>query len=229
MASEFHISFDLDGTLIDSLPLMRSSWENVCNEFSLKIGWENYRANIGLPFDDICRNLGLEDLSEDIAKVYFDYNKDNINQIQLNRGVLECLQQMRKDDVSWSIITSKPRYTTLDIMDRFDFKPACLICSDDVIKGKPYPEAAHKLKARLPDLPLGNTFYVGDTVSDHSFAINSGFKFIEFSDQQFPDDELGDNRTIGASDLLVNPRKIFYDMVKVVDYVKSLSDTTRSA
>ena len=62
MKYNFHISFDLDGTLINSIPLMKLSWENVNKKLNLGIGWENYKKNIGLPFSKICKNLSIEKL-----------------------------------------------------------------------------------------------------------------------------------------------------------------------
>ena len=40
MTDNIHISFDLDGTLINSIPLMKLSWENVSSQLNLGIGWE---------------------------------------------------------------------------------------------------------------------------------------------------------------------------------------------
>ena len=38
-----HICFDLDGTLINRVPLMKDSWENVSTTLNLKIGWDAYK------------------------------------------------------------------------------------------------------------------------------------------------------------------------------------------
>ena len=67
MINNIHISFDLDGTMIDSIPLMKLSWENVNEKLNLGIGWDAYRKNIGLPFSQICKNLGVEGLEQEVC------------------------------------------------------------------------------------------------------------------------------------------------------------------
>ena len=76
MIDNIHISFDLDGTLIDSKPLMKLSWDNVNTKLNLGIGWEMYRKNIGLPFSQICKNLSLEGVESEVYDLYFRFNQD---------------------------------------------------------------------------------------------------------------------------------------------------------
>lgn len=180
MTSNIHVSFDLDGTLIDSIPLMKESWENVNNKLNLKVGWDQYKVNIGLHFDEICNNLKLEYDKEKIRETYFEYNKNNIDKIKLMPGVKSLLADLHDNNISWSIITSKPRCTTTNIIKHFKFQPEIVICSDDINRGKPNHASADLLHEKLGNQNFETIYYVGDTVVDHLFAINSGFKFIQF-------------------------------------------------
>jgi phosphoglycolate phosphatase-like HAD superfamily hydrolase len=187
MTDNIHISFDLDGTLIDSIPLMKLSWENVSTKLNLGIGWEVYRKNIGLPFSQICKNLSLEGVESEVYDLYFKFNQDNVDKIKPMDGMKEFTEWMDMSNVDWSIITSKPKITTNVILELLDLNPKFLITADDVENGKPCIDGSELLTSQLNN-KIDLVYYVGDTTIDHLFAINSGFKFIEFnqlSDSQF--------------------------------------------
>ena len=180
MTDNIHISFDLDGTMINSLPLMRLSWENANSRLNLGIGFEEYRKNIGLSFSQICKNLSIEKLELETYDLYFKYNKENIDKIKPINGLKECIEWMSVSNIDWSIITSKPKITTMPILKLFDLNPKVLITADDVENGKPYIDSSHLLTSQLSD-NINKIYYVGDTTVDHLFAVNSGFEFIEFN------------------------------------------------
>lgn len=175
-----HISFDLDGTLIDSIPLMKLSWENVNSKLNLGVGWESYRKNIGLPFSQICKNLGIEELEGEVQELYFGFNQKNIDKIKPMGGLSECIDWIKENGISWSIITSKPTITTTPILKLFSLAPDVLITADDVEYGKPKIDSAQLLSSKLSG-NFDKIYYIGDTTIDHLFAINSGFEFIEFN------------------------------------------------
>ena len=180
MTDNIHISFDLDGTMINSLPLMKLSWENVNSRLNLGIGFEEYRKNIGLSFSQICKNLSLERLELEAYDLYFKFNQENIDKIKPINGLKECIEWMSVSNIDWSIITSKPKITTMPILKLFDLNPKVLITADDVENGKPYIDSSHLLTSQLSD-NINKIYYVGDTTIDHLFAVNSGFEFIEFN------------------------------------------------
>jgi len=180
MTDNIHISFDLDGTMINSIPLMKLSWENVSSRLNLGIGWEEYRKNIGLSFSQICKNLSLEKLELEVYDLYFKYNQENMDKIKPINGLKECIEWMSISNIDWSIITSKPKITTMPILELFDLNPKVLITADDVEHGKPYIDSSQLLTSQLSD-KINKIYYVGDTNIDHLFAVNSGFEFIEFN------------------------------------------------
>ena len=180
MTNNIHISFDLDGTMINSLPLMKLSWENANSRLNLGIGFEVYRKNIGLSFSQICKNLSLERLEVEAYDLYFKFNQENIDKIKPINGLKECIEWMSVSNIDWSIITSKPKITTMPILELFDLNPKVLITADDVENGKPYIDSSQLLTSQLRD-KINKIYYVGDTTIDHLFAVNSGFEFIEFN------------------------------------------------
>ena len=198
MTDNIHISFDLDGTMINSLPLMKLSWENANSRLKLGIGFEVYRKNIGLSFSQICKNLSLERLELEIYDLYFKFNQENIDKIKPINGLKECIEWMSVSNIDWSIITSKPKITTMPILELFDLNPKVLITADDVENGKPYIDSSQLLTSQLSD-KINKIYYVGDTTIDHLFAVNSGFEFIEFN--QLPENKYILNKRLVISNL----------------------------
>ena len=209
-----HISFDLDGTLIDSFSLMKKSWENANEKLGLDISWINYREHIGQKFSKICANLGIENRFEEIQTCYFDYNAENIHQIKAIEGLDHLLHWLSTNKVSWSIVTSKPRYTTERILNHFQIFPHYLVCSDDIGAGKPNGEAAELLKERFGEMKI---IYVGDTVIDHLFAINGKFDFIYVANQNT---EIVSENFKGIANYIKNDFQIVRDLTELTHFLQ---------
>ena len=158
-ANGIHISFDLDGTLIDSIPLMKLSWNNVNTKLGLGIGWGAYRKHIGLPFSQICKNLSIESFEVEAYDLYFRFNLENVDKIKPVDGLMECIKWMELNNISWSIITSKPKITTIPILNLFHLKPNILITADDVENGKPRIDSAQLLVSQL-DEGINSIYYI---------------------------------------------------------------------
>ncbi len=201
-----HISFDLDGTLINSFPVMRAAWENVCQVFSLTIPFESYRLYIGVPFDVIMSKLGLTESCEDIKKIYFDYTYKNAHDIVLFNGQKELFSSLRKCGISISIITSKPRGNAEHLIAKFGIDVDILICGDDFPVGKPNPLPMMKLHQNL-NIDSSETLYVGDMLSDFQFAVNSGVDFVFFSGGEYSD----------INELVLNPKATATNLLELVD------------
>ena len=113
MKDNIHISFDLDGTLIDSLDLMEESWKYATSKLDINIRFVDYKKYIGIPFKEIINKLGLEDEYQVIYDYYFEFSRDNIDKIKLNLETESIIQYLDSYDIEWSIITSKPKDRTL--------------------------------------------------------------------------------------------------------------------
>lgn len=175
-----HVSFDLDGTLVDSIPIMRTAWKETMLTFGLTIPFSSYAKLIGLPFPDIMRSLDLTDFLPDIQLVYFNNSKKYADQIAVLDGAYEVLQKLIKMNMSTSIITSKPRLAAEPLLARLNIVIDNLICGDDYTLGKPYIEPGKNLLTKI-ETPACQLLYVGDMIYDLQFAQNCGFQFIYYT------------------------------------------------
>lgn len=172
------VGFDLDGVLINSLDCMAHSWAVVQREFDLAIGFDQYRQYIGLPFVKILENLGIDkNLHKAIAATYFKNTAANRHYITPYPQAIATLDQLKANGIKTFIITSKPRTSTEDLLNHFALKVDCVICADDVSRGKPDPMSG-QLAIKQLGLTPQKTAFIGDMVSDYLFAKAVQFKFI---------------------------------------------------
>lgn len=174
-----HVMFDLDGTLLDSEGLMREAW-TLCNEeFDLDKPFAQYKAHIGLPFDNILESLGINRNFEEIKKTYFSYTASNTARTPFFPGAKDFIKLIESLGITWSIITAKPRENTMLLLQNANLSPTFLHCGSE--------GGYHKPNERITDSVLKSTgftdskcslVYFGDTIVDFCFAINSGVRYI---------------------------------------------------
>lgn len=203
-----HVSFDLDGTLINSFATMKTAWEIATSELNINCGFAEYRRYVGLPFPKILAMLSLANFEIELSEVYFANTRRLYDQIPLIDGAEEILEWCHAQGLSTSIITSKPRRNSELILKKMGFEVDKLICGDDLARGKPDPMAG-KLLCEAFDLTPEQMLYIGDAIFDFQFALNSRMDFLLF-------DNHGDNRL--PSNLL-NPVKSVAHLSDIKTYI----------
>lgn len=170
-----HFSFDLDGTLIDSLMLMETAWGEVNKRTGIAIPFLNYKRFIGLPFEQILVNLGIVEGVSEIKKIYFDTTASLVQEIKLFDGAADLLERLSsRSDVYVTIITSKPTENAKSILEIFDIPHSTLVGGDMTPFGKPFRDPFLRAEENLGisrDL-RARTIYFGDMVNDFIFTRN---------------------------------------------------------
>lgn len=177
-----HFIFDLDGTLIDSFPVMAKAWERVSYEFDLKIPFQNYKKFTGLPFDIIMEKFGLSAICDDIKRVYFEETRKRFQEIQMIDGGKDLICYLKDKGFFVSIITSKPRKSFESIKRILPKNIDLVLCADDTSFSKPNKNLLNFLIYKFPN-KKENFLYIGDTIYDLQFSINCEIEFIFFSNQ----------------------------------------------
>ena len=171
------VVFDLDGVLIDSRPCMDISWAMVRAKYSLKQSFDEYASNIGIPFLDILKAIGVDHNTSNIKDDYFKYTQENCDLIKPYDGSKEIFSLLKNKGISTGIITSKEKINTLSICSRFGFSPDEIITPDDVKKGKPCLDSGTEYLSRTGFSEI-DVLYVGDMEADYIFSNNVGFIFV---------------------------------------------------
>ncbi len=144
------VLFDMDGTLINSMPLHAWAWSEVCRRHDIAFTAEEVYAEEGTRGMDTIKRLMLAQrgiaLSDDEAMVYYDEKSRLFATLpppEIMDGAVALLQQIHASGMLIGIVTGSSQPSLLDkIHDTF----GALIPNDriitalDVKNGKPHPE-----------------------------------------------------------------------------------------
>ena len=174
------VIFDLDGTLLDSVPNIMLSFEHTLKQMQLPFNESLLRGLIGVPTEGQ-GNLLAGDRKEEYSQVYRDFYR-SLPHAPLFEGTKEMLIELGNRGFSRALVTSKiagsarKNLVTLGVDDYFDL----LIGADDVINPKPHAEP---LLTALDKLSINKdeAVYVGDSSFDIDCAKGAGVRVIGVS------------------------------------------------
>ncbi|MDA9242704.1 HAD family hydrolase [Amylibacter sp.] len=174
-----HICFDLDGTLIDSFPIMKVAWESSMAALNLNCKFSEYKKYVGMPFPTILELLDLSGYEKELSKLYFSNTKRLTEDVKTFYGIHEVFNWASKVGISTSIITAKPRENAEFLCNKLNIPIAFQVCGDDHRHGKPNAFVADAVLKKFDVLP-SEILYVGDMAVDFQFALNVGMRFVFF-------------------------------------------------
>lgn len=166
--------FDLDGTLIDSLPDILASANHLRAEFGLPgIRPETARGFVG---DGVVKlmqrclsDLGpFEPLRDRAWQTWVDHHLHQCTKlVEPYPGVVDNLARWHAEQRPMAVVTNKPTQFTIRILDHLEltrYLPVA-ICGDTLAVKKPDPEPLREALRRLGQ-PLNAGTMVGDSIQD---------------------------------------------------------------
>jgi HAD superfamily hydrolase (TIGR01509 family) len=178
------IIFDLDGTLIDSMPYHELAFKDLLLEYGVRIDEKHLRKLLGLSTGRILSALkkkhkfkeNIENLREERRYHYFKFlGTKNI----IFPGVMKKLQKLRLD-YKIAIATSSSFVTYNHSADE-DFKKMfdAVVTINDVKKerGKPFPDQL-LLAAKKMRVDASECLMIGDSIYDGLAAKRASMDFI---------------------------------------------------
>ena len=173
--------FDLDGTLIDSVPDLTNSINFALKQNKLPVRKrEEIACNMGKGLTNLVKTaipteVFSEELLESLKAVVVDhYSSHCTDETTLYEGIFETLQQLALGGIKNAIITNKPHMFLDRIMkDLFSGLSFSRIIGAGEFPNKPDPASLYTL---MNDTGVRNDecLYVGDTDIDIQTAINAG-------------------------------------------------------
>ncbi|GAB6180131.1 pyrophosphatase PpaX [Desulfotomaculum defluvii] len=162
------ILFDLDGTLLDSLPLIRSTYKKVFEE--MKLPWCNGEVMkcIGLPLVDIGRKFAGAERHKDFFSLYqHHYAIEHDAQTRAYPDTLEMLENLRQRGLRMGVVTSKSRHVALRSTSflGIDKYMDVMIGVEDVSRHKPQPDPILTALQQM-QVPVEDAAYIGDSPFD---------------------------------------------------------------
>jgi pyrophosphatase PpaX len=161
------VVFDLDGTLVDSLPLVLRAFSHALAPFAPEPTMQIF-AHLGGPPERIFPTLlgGDRHLPEAMTRLEA-FNRDNHHLIEPFVGVGVVLEKLRLGDVSLAIWTGRDRQSAEWLLHRHGLGGffETVMCGDDLPSHKPDPAGLEAILVRLGASP-DDTLLVGDADVD---------------------------------------------------------------
>ncbi len=170
--------FDLDGTLIDTVPLIVESYRHATAKvLGVAHEDETYRELIGLKLPVACAKLSSDpELAEQVLQAYLEHNMAHHDRrVRAFAGVVALLTELQARGAKLAVVTSKRRAHALLGLELCGLTPffPVLVAGDDVQSGKPDPECVLKALSELGVEAFG-ALMVGDSVHDVEAGMRAG-------------------------------------------------------
>jgi len=174
------VLFDLDGTLADTAPDLIGALNAVLQEEGrMPMALTQLRSSVsrgGNGLIPLAFDIGLThpDFARLKARFIEQYSAAICVQTQLFDGMDVILTQLIADRIPWGIVTNKIRSLTLKLLDAMQLPlPNCVVCGDDAIRAKPWPDTL-LLAAKQLNVEPTRCVYVGDYHRDIEAARAAG-------------------------------------------------------
>ncbi len=183
------VLFDLDGTLVDTIPLIFA-----CYQHTLAVHLPGYDpgrkaiiGNLGRSLDDILFDYaaaaGAADpsaMSRAMLTTYRAFQRANLNRlIRPYEGMRETLEGLRARGLTLGVVTSKVEWAARECYEYYGLgeDPSIGVFHDDTERHKPDPQPL-LLAASKGSLDAARTVYVGDSIHDMAAGKAAGMRTI---------------------------------------------------
>jgi pyrophosphatase PpaX len=169
------VVFDLDGTLLDSMPLVLAAVTHAIEPFAPRPSREIF-ARLGGPPERFMATLLDEAANLPVALTRFEgYHRSNAHLIRPFEGAERVLQRLRTAGVQLGIWTGRDRVSTEWLLKehRLEGYFATAVCGDDLPSHKPDPAGLQELMRRFGVAPA-ETLFVGDADVDVLGGVGGG-------------------------------------------------------
>jgi pyrophosphatase PpaX len=177
------VLFDLDGTLIDSTPMILASFQHATKVvLGEAVPDEEIFAIVGGPTLEAQMRSFSPDHVEELVTVYRAHNTPLHDHLELCAGMGEVLATLKDEGRQLGIVTSKRRMTAQLALDHLGIEHFfdTIVTSDETATHKPSPEPVQLALTRLGAAP-GDAVYVGDSPYDVGAARAAGVFSIAVS------------------------------------------------
>lgn len=177
------VIFDLDGTLIHSLPDIAAAMNRSLSRFGLPVFEENaYKYKVGNGVLKLTERVvgDRKDLYDQVLNAYMeDYAQHNRVNTQPFRGVKELLKELEKRQVPMGVLTNKDQRDAENVLAHFFPQTQFAVIRGRVegVPLKPDPTGALLIASTMGVAPA-DCLYVGDTSTDMNCGRNARMETV---------------------------------------------------
>lgn len=175
--------FDLDGTLVDSMPVHKIAWQEVCSLKNFDFTDEIFYGYAGVPSEKIFELLN-ERYGTDFDPLHHSQLKEEayrkkMDQVKVIPEVFEVVKQYHTQ-LPFSVGTGSPREDSLEILELTGLNKYfnIIVSKDDIERGKPAPDTFLKC-AELMKISPGDCLVFEDGDPGIEAARKAGMMVID--------------------------------------------------
>ena len=187
--------FDLDGTLLDSDPMLIETFHYLYKKYKpadyviddnkiITFSGPQIRDTLLQEFPELDQAMMLRVWREESVKNYPLFTK-------LFPGTLEFLSALQNKGYQVAIYTNKHRFATDEAFRIFGIDKLGIfsLCGDEASRLKPYPDGIFECMKHFGILNKNEVIYIGDTVYDYNTAMNAGVDFglVSWTPRKLPE------------------------------------------
>jgi len=186
------VMFDLDGTLIDSVPDLAAAVDNMLLKLGREpVGIESVREWVGNGAPVLVRRAlagGIDHSTVDdgeaeaALEMFMEAYSESHELTVVYPGVRDTLKWLHKQGVEMALITNKPERFVAPLLDQMKIGRyfRLIIGGDTLPQQKPDP-AALFFVMKMTNIPASQSLFVGDSRSDVLAAKAAGVKCVALS------------------------------------------------
>ncbi len=142
------VLWDLDGTLIDSMPYHWEAWNDLLTPLGYHFSVESFKPTIGLRNEEIVRDYLKLDRPQSVIDQIVLAKEERYRAIILERGLVllpgveRWIARLAAEGWRHAIVTSAPRLNVEAVMQATHLESLIdtIVCAEDVERGKPDPQ-----------------------------------------------------------------------------------------
>ena len=214
------VIFDLDGTLLDTLPDLKNSINEALkiNGYEISYTYDETMWLIGSGTKMLCKRAisKFDPKDDEIEKLFNDfsriYNEKQLDETRLYKNVKNVLFSLKNDDFIVCVLSNKVEKNVIDILNFYlpDFKFDMIVGQRINVPIKPDPTSINELIKGL-ELTKEEVLYVGDSDVDMIVASNANIDCVGVTYGYRPREVLEK----------YNPEYLIDDILEILQIVKN--------
>jgi len=189
------ILLDLDGTIADSLKLLKFSYKKFLNNLHLDASDTEFDSLNGPPITEVVSKLkkiySLNEEEHILIRNYFDIIDASYMNVKPIPGASSFLKKAHSLNCRIGVVTSNTKKRTISWLKNVNFYHMIdfVISSEDVINGKPNPEP-YILAFKKSYTQIDSIVVIEDSLQGARSSVDAGLRTLVLSSnnkQQWPD------------------------------------------
>jgi HAD superfamily hydrolase (TIGR01509 family) len=174
------VIFDLDGTLLDSMPLVMRAFAHALAPFRPDLDMAGIFQRLGGPPERTFLELiGDEANAGEALRRLESFGFENGSLVQPFDGMRDLLEMLHSTGLRLAIWTGRDRHTTESLLTAHNLAGffTTVVCGDDLPTHKPHPGGLLEILSRL-DVQPNQALYSGDADADVLGGAEAGVRTV---------------------------------------------------